>query len=157
MSDIESVTLFHVEFKDTTIEWMGCVKAEGRNIIEVGYQGENYRFTLDEFLERLGVEDGGCDKETSGRHGGEVIDQVFDIIREERKLQNKKWGEQNHDDYRWLAILTEEVGELAEAILHDEFGGKAKGHAYTELLHVASVAVQWLECMDRRNKELTNE
>ena len=83
--------------------------------------------------------------------------QVFDIIGVEREFQNEKWGEQNHDDYKWLAILAEEVGELAEAILHDEFGGNAKGHAHTELLHVASVAVQWLECMDRRNLEAVLE
>ena len=83
--------------------------------------------------------------------------QVFDIIGVEREFQNKKWGEQNHDDYKWLAILTEEVGELAEAILHDEFDGHAKGHAYTELLHVAAVAVQWLECMDRRDLQIAIE
>ena len=80
------------------------------------------------------------------------IDTVFEIIRMERQRQNDKWGEQNHDDYRWLAILTEEVGELAEAILHDEFGGDAAGHTHTELIHTAAVAVQWLECMIRKHK-----
>ena len=85
------------------------------------------------------------------------MEQVFDLIRDERKHQNIKWGEQNHDDYKWLAILAEEVGELAEAILHDEFGGKARGHAHTELLHVAAVAVQWLECVGRRDLEVALE
>ena len=75
---------------------------------------------------------------------------IYDLIKEERQFQNEKWGEQNHDDYRWLAILTEEVGELAQAILHDEFGGRAAGTAVAELVQVAAVAVQWLECMDRR-------
>lgn len=77
--------------------------------------------------------------------------QISNLIKDERERQNKKWGEQNHDDYRWLAILLEEVGELAEAVLHDEFGGHAKGHTYIELIHVAAVAIQWLECMDRRS------
>lgn len=76
---------------------------------------------------------------------------VQNLIDAERKRQNEKWGEQNHDDYRWLAILTEEVGELSQAILHDEFGGRAAGTAQTELVHVAAVAVQWLECMQRRH------
>lgn len=78
------------------------------------------------------------------------MENVINLIRAERERQNKKWGEQNHDDYRWLAILTEEVGELAQAILHDEFGGSHAGTAKTELVHVAAVAVQWLECMERR-------
>ncbi len=78
------------------------------------------------------------------------MENVVNQIRAERERQNKKWGEQNHDDYRWLAILTEEVGELAQAILHDEFGGSHAGTAKTELIHVAAVAVQWLECMERR-------
>ena len=78
------------------------------------------------------------------------MENVLNLIRAERERQNKKWGEQNHDDYRWLAILTEEVGEAAQAILHDEFGGSHAGTAKTELVHVAAVAVQWLECMERR-------
>ncbi len=78
-----------------------------------------------------------------------VINNIF----QERKRQNAKWGEQNHDDYRWLAILTEEVGELAQAVLHDEFGGKAAGTAETELLHVAAVSAQWLEHFQRRKRE----
>ena len=73
----------------------------------------------------------------------------------ERKRQNAKWGEQNHDAFTWLAILTEEVGEAAQAALHDVFGGAHAGTLYTELIHVAAVAVQWLECIRRRRKSGT--
>ncbi len=76
---------------------------------------------------------------------GKKIDEVFGWIRRERTKQQEKWGDQHHDDFKWLAILTEEVGELAEAILHDEFGGKAQGMSKEELIHVAAVAIQWLE------------
>ena len=75
---------------------------------------------------------------------------AWELINQERDRQNAKWGVQNHDDYRWLAILSEEIGELAEAMLHTEFGGHASGMERTELVHVAAVAVQWLECMERR-------
>ena len=68
-------------------------------------------------------------------------------IIKEREKQIEKWGQQSHDDYRWLAILTEEVGELAQAILQSEFGGVHAGQTYTELIQVAAVAVQWLEHM----------
>lgn len=77
---------------------------------------------------------------------------AFNLIHSERERQNKKWGEQNHDDYRWLTILSEEVGEIAQAILHDEFGGSHAGTAKIELIQIAAVAVQWLECMERREK-----
>jgi NTP pyrophosphatase (non-canonical NTP hydrolase) len=73
-------------------------------------------------------------------------------IEAERDFQDAKWGEQNHDDYRWLAILMEEVGELAQAMLHDEFGGSHAGTAQSELVQVAAVAVQWLECIERRGQ-----
>ena len=74
---------------------------------------------------------------------------VIQTIVDERQRQDAKWGQQNHDDYRWLAILTEEVGELAQAALHDEFGGKAAGTLRAELIQVAAVAMSWLECLDR--------
>lgn len=83
----------------------------------------------------------------------EDFTKIVNDIFAERKRQDTKWGEQNHDDYRWLAILTEEVGELAQAVLHDEFGGKAAGTAETELLHVAAVSAQWLEHFQRRKRE----
>jgi len=77
----------------------------------------------------------------------------FALIQEERKRQIEKWGEQKHDDYHWLAILTEEVGELAQAILHSEFGGKAAGTTQAELIQVAAVSVQWLEHISRKESK----
>lgn len=72
---------------------------------------------------------------------GDPRQMAWELINQERDRQNAKWGVQNHDDYRWLAILSEEVGELAEAMLHTEFGGPASGEEQTELVHVAAVAV----------------
>ena len=74
---------------------------------------------------------------------------VWGEVARERDRQDARWGEQNHDDYRWLAILTEEMGELAQAILHDEYGGKHAGTMREELVQVAAVAIQWLQCLDR--------
>jgi NTP pyrophosphatase (non-canonical NTP hydrolase) len=77
---------------------------------------------------------------------------VLDEIHIERTAQDDKWGKQNHDDYRYLAILGEEFGEVAQAALHTEFGGKAAGTVRDELVQLAAVAVQWIECIDRREK-----
>ena len=39
-------------------------------------------------------------------------DTVRYAIDAERRRQDKLWGVQDHDHFTWLAILTEEVGEL---------------------------------------------
>lgn len=72
------------------------------------------------------------------------------LVADERARQNAKWGEQTHHDFVWLAILMEEVGELAQAITQTEHGGPHAGTAKAELVQVAAVAVQWIECMERR-------
>lgn len=73
----------------------------------------------------------------------------------ERSRQDAKWGEQNHADVWWSAILGEEFGEVSQAILHDEFGGKAAGTTRAELVQLAAVALAWIECIDRRAKRVT--
>ena len=76
----------------------------------------------------------------------------YQSIHEERLCQDKKWGEQNHDDKTWLAILMEEVGEVAMTILDS----KEKGHPdflrNKELIQVAAVVVAWMECLAKRGE-----
>ena len=71
-------------------------------------------------------------------------------ILEERERQEAKWGEQNHDPFTYLAILTEEVGELAQAALHARFGGPTGEHLRKEAVHTAAVAMAIVECLDRK-------
>jgi len=75
---------------------------------------------------------------------------VGEILRE-RCAQDAKWGEQNHPPLQWLAILTEEVGELAKEV--NEHHWREQPNTLTklraELVQVAAVAVAWLECLDR--------
>lgn len=77
---------------------------------------------------------------------------TYDIL-QERKRQDNKWGEQNHDPYTYLAILIEEVGEFAQAALHLKFGGDADKNKAAEMrkeaVHVAAVALAIVECLDR--------
>jgi NTP pyrophosphatase (non-canonical NTP hydrolase) len=74
-------------------------------------------------------------------------------VLDERERQDRKWGEQNHNDFVWCAILGEEFGEACQAALHDQFGGSHAGTLREELIHVAAVATQWIECIDRRSKQ----
>lgn len=68
----------------------------------------------------------------------------------ERGKQNEKWGEQNHDNITWMAILTEEVGEAAQCALHQRFGGPEAKNFRDEMVQVAAVALQIVEAVDRR-------
>jgi NTP pyrophosphatase (non-canonical NTP hydrolase) len=79
-------------------------------------------------------------------------DVLLDVIAE-RKRQDWKWGEQNHDPETWLAVLIEEVGEVGKAILEMSFpSGEAVDllDLYRlELIQVAAVAVAAIESHDR--------
>ena len=85
------------------------------------------------------------------------VRKVATLIEAERVRQDAKWGEQNHTDEWWSAILHEETGELAQAILHDRFGGKAAGTTKAELVQVAAVAFSWLEAIERREAAMKSE
>ena len=65
----------------------------------------------------------------------------------EREKQDEKWGIQNYGSDHWLTILTEEVGEVARAILKD-----ADLEIQEELVHVITVGIAWLECIERTAK-----
>ncbi len=86
-----------------------------------------------------------------------ISDRTLHNINAEAIRQDGKWGEQNHDPSVWLAILTEEVGELAQAMLADKFAGTDPGmhdshHVgmETEAIQVAAVAAQFVEYLERR-------
>ena len=68
-------------------------------------------------------------------------------VKEERERQDAKWGSQRDlPNPTWLAILVEEVGEVAKAILERDEEGLNK-----EIVQVAAVAVAMIEAIDARN------
>ena len=75
-----------------------------------------------------------------------MTDPLQDIMKE-RARQDEIWGEQNHNDYYWLGILVEEVGETSKALIEDKAQQMKK-----ELTEVAAVALAWLECINRRDE-----
>lgn len=78
------------------------------------------------------------------------------LVTEERKRQFSLYGDQSgKSPYEFLAILGEEYGELCEAVgetytkgRHPERGGVEK--IIKEAVHVAAVAVQFIEVMKRK-------
>lgn len=82
--------------------------------------------------------------------GGNVnTTEVLKMVREERKRQDAKWGEQNHDPFTWLTILMEEVGEASKDALETKLQGYRE-----EMIQVAAVAVAAVESLDRNKWEL---
>ena len=77
---------------------------------------------------------------------------VYNEIMDERKRQDDKWGEQNHDDYVFAAILGEEVGEVQQAMLKRDYEQGPATNIRKELIQLAAVAVGWLEAIDRRGR-----
>lgn len=83
---------------------------------------------------------------------------VNDVMGERRK-QNEKWGEQNHELSKWTSILGEEFGELCKAINETVFDNgpeaREKGgyeNMRAEAVQVAAVAVSFVEYLDRNHK-----
>lgn len=73
------------------------------------------------------------------------------LIEWERRMQDKKWGEQNHDPFTWIAILQEEIGEYCQEALHLRFGGHKGAKLKLECIQVAAVAKAMVECLERGN------
>jgi hypothetical protein len=49
-----------------------------------------------------------------------------------------------------LAVLAEEFGEVANAVLETAYGSDDDAHLRTELIQVAAVAAAWAEAIDAR-------
>lgn len=77
---------------------------------------------------------------------------VLAEVRAEREKQDARWGPQDHSPAEWLAILTEEVGEVSTEILKHRFGGRALSEYRLELVQVAAVAVAAIEALDKGNQ-----
>lgn len=66
---------------------------------------------------------------------------IWHAILAERRRQDEKWGADRQQSHElWLTIMTEELGELAEAILK----GESK-NIWKELIHVLAVGVAYAE------------
>ena len=83
---------------------------------------------------------------------------IMGLIRNERERQRKKFGDAAHDSYdlaRWVCVLTEEVGEVAE-MSNDIYLGKVQHddpNLEKEIVQCAAVCVAWLEARSRAKED----
>ena len=79
-------------------------------------------------------------------------------VLDERKRQDDKWGQQDHDPTVWMGILGEEFGELCQAVNETWFDNgpdeRQKGgyeNMRVEAVQIAAVAISFIQCLDRRH------
>lgn len=84
------------------------------------------------------------------------LDLLIRSVKIENKNQINKWGIQDHTPYKWLAILIEEVGELAEGLLianeDDIFLSKDnQDNTINEAIQVATLSLKIAEMVANLN------
>lgn len=73
-----------------------------------------------------------------------ILSTLLGKLTAERERQDAKWGSQRHlPQDRWMTILTEEVGEVANAILEEDIE-----NLKVELVQVAAVAIAFAEALE---------
>ena len=85
------------------------------------------------------------------------MESIFEEIKNERLAQDAKWGEQNHKPIEWVAILTEEIGEVSKEALEYHFKKYYRdvdqlANYRKELIQVAAVAVAMIQCLERNKR-----
>jgi NTP pyrophosphatase (non-canonical NTP hydrolase) len=96
----------------------------------------------------------GFDVETLDQITNEINDGDFNIPEEiekrmwifERITDEREFQEERHEfpEHLRLAVLTEEVGEVAKELIE----GENKVNLRTELIQVAAVAIRWIEYLE---------
>lgn len=73
-----------------------------------------------------------------------LIQTIYKEVQEERDRQDAKWGaDRVQTGLLWSAILTEEVGEAAQAVLKQD-----RENLREELIQIMAVTRAWLEALD---------
>lgn len=85
----------------------------------------------------------------SDQHHLRATERAIHLVFSERLRQEQQWGKQDHDPFTYLAILVEEVGELAKAAAENRWRQGSKAAITEEAVHVSAVAIAIVECMLR--------
>jgi NTP pyrophosphatase (non-canonical NTP hydrolase) len=75
-----------------------------------------------------------------------IADRVIADVKDELVRQRSLYGVQRHSNHGWLPILTEEVGEVSQAMQIDSVAHKESdaNNVDNELIQVAAVAISWV-------------
>ncbi len=82
-------------------------------------------------------------------------EKLIELIDAENQYQLRKWGIQNRTPSEWMMFLTEEVGELANAISEEYYREGSPRDVVDESIQVATLALKVAEMY--LEKEYNNE
>ena len=78
------------------------------------------------------------------------INILKDDVLKENQRQLTKWGIQTRSPFEWLTYLTEEVGELAQAVSEFEYRKGSVDDIYKEAIQVATLSLKIAEIVGVR-------
>lgn len=73
-----------------------------------------------------------------------------DKIQQESARQLTKWGVQNRTAFEWMCYLTEEIGEIAQAINEHQYRGGPAEHVVVEAVQAATLLLKIAEIFDEQ-------
>ena len=76
------------------------------------------------------------------------FNKVIEKVKAARTRQEELWGTSYRDNATMLAVLMEEVGEVATGYQITEIEHEPDDNMREELVHVAAVAIRWLESFE---------
>ena len=82
-----------------------------------------------------------------------LLSVMIDDLREENKLQIQKWGVQDHEASEWMMFLTEEIGELAQAISEWQYRNGHERNVFNEAIQSATLALKIAEMFKKEESE----
>ncbi len=78
---------------------------------------------------------------------------ILESLERENRSQFKKWGIQEHTLAEWMLFLTEEIGELAQAIGELEFREGTYKEVYDEAVQSAMLSIKIAEMVMKVSKK----
>lgn len=91
---------------------------------------------------------------------GLITNGIADLIASENSRQLEKWGIQSRNPFEWLAYITEEVGELSEAISEYTYRNGSIKDIKKEAIQVATLALKVAEmalAREKQNREVVRQ
>lgn len=76
---------------------------------------------------------------------GKRLDVLIDLVKNESHNQIIKWGLQDRTPFEWMTYLTEEQGELAQAISEQEYRDGSALDVICEAIQVATLSLKIAE------------
>jgi len=77
------------------------------------------------------------------------LNKLIDRVKFENYKQLEKWGVQDRSPFEWMIYLTEEVGELAQAISENYYRKGSDDDVKKEAIQVATLALKICEMYGR--------